>query len=636
MESVIADHNKVQQRELDIHILNAIEKYMSSNDQRDLHDGLLIELTDESSPLFIPEDNSTPSAHILMSYPGALFAESAYSVLPTQKSDDVKLVEVISFKQFEGVAALSSSAKNPVDIRQMRIPCKDTHSTKLAEAFGLQFIDANELALESLYGDEEDSDVLTLLQETISQSTNTRGILIGGYAKNVKDASTFEEVIGPISAVLKFQVPSAIPEKRSISAIKQRLFGTKEAGGPKIQDPIERYFGKRVISIETSNDESEYHDAWSKLLAAGLFTRDQNIVLSIGNATHPAEANLLSTQLALDHNLALVRLGSAKNQSEALISKCLELLSASKPAAAAATPRFPNEDGSISGRNSILSMYGDSHEIDDIRAQLAEIQKENQILTRESKFLKRSLLESAETRETEVNLLIAENKRLQNQLDEAGERHQQLEVEHSQLQAAHQDLQQSSVEDEIALQAELSSTNANCEALLAKNAGLEADLVLTRTLHSDLTANHALLNQNHNELLNRHDIAEKQVITRSAAYESEITSLKEQLEAVKTTCEGTLQTLSETQLEAQRMKQRAEEMESVVIQMNLQMVGSSEKLKKSRAKELEREIERLTQALSQQYAETQFLKSLMKTSGSKTPDSVARSTPTPKRGWAFI
>ncbi|KAI9341417.1 hypothetical protein BDR26DRAFT_860398 [Obelidium mucronatum] len=622
-----------QQRELDLCILDAIKLHMKTADQMDRYAGLLIELTDPASPLFITNDESIPSAHALLSYPGALFQESDFAVLPTQESDNVKLVEVLSFKKYNQVCQSVSSIleKELLSVHRPKLVLalgKDIHSVQLANEFGLDHINSKELGVGN-------DDMLSLLQNAIVASTNTRGILIDGFPSTVEDAIEFEKRFGPISAVLNFN--SSFVTNNSVEAIKRRLFGFVD-NVDAVEKPLIKYFGSRVIPVKgNGDDESQYQEAWAKLFAAGLFSRDQNIVLSIGNGSYPAEANLLSSQLAINHNLALVRLGSTKYQSEALVSKCLELLNTNNPNNTITTKEsnIPSQTVGEKLRTSHTPPpLSDTDELTLLRQQVSALLQENKQLSKESKYLQRALIDAKETHTAEVNVLLSENKAHQDTISNLENELTDLKNHHSALQTSHTELLRSSLEKYEAIQDKLDQVITERDGLTNQKGELETQLSETQTLFAGLTEKHDLLIATHQQLQSNHTASEDEAANRKIFYEAQIAKLKEELVVSNTNRDDAVKKMEDALFETDIHAQRQIELETIAGQLNLQLVKASEKYKKSRAKELEVELDRMEQAVASLTAETQFLKSLLGSERSST--NLERSSSSGRKMWSFL
>ncbi|KAJ3082926.1 hypothetical protein HDU99_001161 [Rhizoclosmatium hyalinum] len=301
-------------------VVGVIKAHLSLGEETDKFDGILIEIVDPSNPLL----TSTNTSHVLCSYPGTMFSPSVYAVSVATQS---KTLNVPTFSNYAAVYETTSSrlAKEMLTMHRPKIIVslgKDTHSAKLAKEFGLDHVNATTLQS----GSTDNETTLSLISKAVAASANTRGILIDGFPNSGAEAKALEEAVGPVSAVLNFN--ASFITNNSVAAIKRRLLGITDELQP-VERPVVKHFGAKVIPIQGNGDEeSAYQEAWSKLFAAGIFNRDQNIVVSIGSGSFPAEANMLSSQLAKDYNLSLVRLGEAKLQSEALVAKCLEFFQA--------------------------------------------------------------------------------------------------------------------------------------------------------------------------------------------------------------------------------------------------------------------------------------------------------------------
>ncbi|KAJ3068437.1 hypothetical protein HDU98_008379, partial [Podochytrium sp. JEL0797] len=285
------DEVEAHQRTLGLRILAAIEDHMGTVGETDSHAGVMIgavnafestyqsthtELTDPTSPLFVTtESQPQPPVHVFMSYPAALFKDSAFHVVPV--SNDTKCVEVVSFEAYDSVYETTARVleKELLAVHRPKIILvmgKDTHSAKLAEEFGLEYLNASTLALDDVddesgsVGGESTGGVVGLLHRAVQTSTNTRGIIIDGFPNTVAEATLFETMAGPVSAVLNFN--STFVTNNSVEAIKKRLFGVKQDFTP-VEKPIIKYFGDRVIPIRgvsagDTGEEQVYQEAFSK------------------------------------------------------------------------------------------------------------------------------------------------------------------------------------------------------------------------------------------------------------------------------------------------------------------------------------------------------------------------------------
>ncbi|KAJ3028836.1 UNVERIFIED_CONTAM: hypothetical protein HDU68_000799 [Siphonaria sp. JEL0065] len=605
-----------QQRELDRAILETIKTHLSSGEQLDKHAGLLIEINNPTSPLFVSETQTSHPSHVLLSYPGALFQDSAFAVLPLQEGDAAKLVEIVSFAQYETVLERVSQLleKELLSIHRPKLVLavgKDIHSKQLSETFGLDHINAKDLSAAVA---DDVTDTLSLLQKAISQSTNTRGILIDGFPATVNDATEFEKTIGPISAVLNFN--SSFVTNNSVEAIKRRLYGIVD-NVEAVQKPLIKYFGKRVIAVKGNGDDaSQYQEAWAKLFVAGLFSRDQNIVLSIGNGSHPAEANLLSTQLAMDHNLSLVRLGSSKYQTEAIISKYLGLFN-SKPTAS----QFIQ---SVNPATTNLP-------------QISSLQKENRLLTQQSNFLKRSLVQTNETHASEINVLLSDNQTQLDRIAELEKALQELTTSHKKLLSNHANHLTSSAETLATAQSKLDALTSERDALETRKSDLELQLAQTKSSHAELITTHETLQDTHTQLLNTHEESTQESAARKTEFESQIENLKQELQTAQTDRESAIKNMEDALFETDIHAQKTSEMEAAVILLNQQLIKAGEKYKKSRDKELEDQFDKSEQVIASVTAEAQFLKSLL-TSVDRSTSQLERkgSTNSSKRVWSFL
>ncbi|KAJ3347174.1 hypothetical protein HDU83_002334 [Entophlyctis luteolus] len=615
-----------------VELLAAIKAHVTSESATAERAGLMLEIVDPESPLFNSSQQQQP-VQVFLSYSGHYFRESLFAIAPSGVQDGSTLVEVLDFVDYDAVVATTTKllASELLAIHKPKIVLclgKQIHSAKLAQAFGLEYVNASELAA-SASNSENIPDVVDLLHTVVRNSQNTRGILIDGFPKNVQDAQEFEKRVDSITAVLNFN--PGFDTNNSVSAIKRRLFGGND-NLLEVPRPLAQYFGARVIPVNaTSNSEEDvFQSAWKRLFDAKIFSPDQNIVVAIcklfalflfayaktANGEYPAESNLLCSQLSTAHNLALVRLGAAQGQSEPLVVKLAktqaelaqsrerlgQLEKAVEIFSAAAQGAPPS-----SATATVATMVA---EIENLNDRISALNLENQaetleknVLRQQTEFLKNSLIFSEDQYTSETKLLLEENDKRQSQITE-------LNAQLASLQETHEKLKSHATN----LQSLLDKAIRERDGLEQRNGELEANLSQTKTLHSDLTVSHELLEKNHKELQDKHLAAELELLNRTVFYEAQVNKLKSEANSARKNKEEAIATMMEIQSQSVSMNSRIVELEVLTQTLSFQLARATEKYKKSKAKELEDEVSRLEQVVASLTAEAQFLKSLLKSS----------------------
>ncbi|KAJ3211582.1 hypothetical protein HDU82_005509 [Entophlyctis luteolus] len=601
-----------------VELLAAIKAHVTSESATAERAGLMLEIVDPESPLFNSSQQQQP-VQVFLSYSGHYFRESLFAIAPSGVQDGSTLMEVLDFVDYDAVVATTTKllASELLAIHKPKIVLclgKQIHSAKLAQAFGLEYVNASELAA-SASNSENIPDVVDLLHTVVRNSQNTRGILIDGFPKNVQDAQEFEKRVDSITAVLNFN--PGFDTNNSVSAIKRRLFGGND-NLLEVPRPLAQYFGARVIPVNaTSNSEEDvFQSAWKRLFDAKIFSPDQNIVVAISNGEYPAESNLLCSQLSTAHNLALVRLGAAQGQSEPLVVKLAktqaelaqsrerlgQLEKAVEIFSAAAQGAPPS-----SATATVATMVTEIENLNDrISALNLEIQAETlekNVLRQQTEFLKNSLIFSEDQYTSETKLLLEENDKRQSQITE-------LNAQLASLQETHEKLKSHATN----LQSLLDKAIRERDGLEQRNGELEANLSQTKTLHSDLTVSHELLEKNHKELQDKHLAAELELLNRTVFYEAQVNKLKSEANSARKNKEEAIATMMEIQSQSVSMNSRIVELEVLTQTLSFQLARATEKYKKSKAKELEDEVSRLEQVVASLTAEAQFLKSLLKSS----------------------
>ncbi|ORY44332.1 hypothetical protein BCR33DRAFT_219367 [Rhizoclosmatium globosum] len=240
---------------------------------------------------------------------------------------------------------------------------------------------------------------------------------------------------------------------------------------------------------------------------------------------------MLSSQLAKDYNLSLVRLGEAKLQSEALVAKCLEFFQAQQEQSKHITRleqqlydlmSLQQEKEEGAGIIHIFQKQQETKEVDLLRSQVESLTKETaeqaeriRLLSIESNFAKRALIDTRETHAAELQVLLDENTAHQNDFNTLINEHSDLTAQHSELQSSHSDLKEFST-----------------------------------------------------DMVQRHESAQKEIENRKFYYEGVIEKLKTDLETTTTERDAALQKMVEAQTQTAYYYQTWVEMDANVQSLN--------------------------------------------------------------------
>ncbi|KAJ3058568.1 hypothetical protein HDU98_005349, partial [Podochytrium sp. JEL0797] len=369
--------------------------------------------------------------------------------------------------------------------------------------------------------------------------------------------------------------------------------------------------------------------------------------------------------LARKHNLVITRVGIARVQADALIDKGLDLYESRREMVnrveemereveerGGVREEGVGEGGLVSAASSFFSfgksvaMVGGSgggsiaHQrlVEQLAALTLETKQQKQqlqLLTTHNKHLQRTLLESKQLHDLETDVLVSETRGLQDHIATLVGMHDELTDRHEMLKGEHEGLVWSSKEELDAVRNELGQVTTHRDELVQRKLELESELGVSQTLHTDLLQNHDALQQTHSQLLDKHDAAEKEVANRTVYYEAQVYRLKAELAGVKLERDTALQQTAEAQEESRQHAARVVELDASVQTMTLQLTRAQEKYKKSRARELEGEIERLEQVVASYTAEVQFLKSLIKVNKSGDTQSSFGKASRSGGGWLF-
>ncbi|KAJ3203293.1 hypothetical protein HDU82_006697 [Entophlyctis luteolus] len=609
-------------------LLAAIKAHMTSESAQAKYSGLMLEIVHPDSPLFKTSTHQQPPAHVFLSYSGHYFRDSKFAIAPSGVQDGSTMVEVVDFGNYDDVLAATTRllATELLTVHKPKIVfClgKQTHSAKLAHAFELEYINASDFAGITKVGKADAPGLVDLLKEAVQNSKNTRGILIDGFPRTMQDAQDFEARVEPATAVLNFN--PGFQTNNSVSAIKRRLYGGQDSV-LEVPRPLAQFFGARVIPVDVvaGSEDDVFRNACRRLADARIFERDQNIVVAVGNGKHGAEANLLCAQLSKAHNLALVRLGGALGQSEALVEalaktqaqlaqsrrrvaqldsavQAFSAANAPTATAAAASDPVASEINALNGRVSALQLEKE-----------AQMNNKND-LAQQHQFVKKALQQSEDQHAADKKLLLQEKEMWQREIAELTKQLSNLQDADKSL-AAHTAMMQSALEEAV----------RDCESLLQKNRSLDIELSKTNAIHTELSVNHETVDTDFVELQRKYFVTDSELQNRTVFFEAQIGKLKSEVVTARKNKEAAITTMMEIQNQAVSLNDKIVEMELVTQNLSYQLARAAEKYKTSKAKELEDEVSRLEQAAASLTAETRVLKSLLKPSNDRdnVPGSV--------------
>ncbi|KAJ3113686.1 hypothetical protein HK100_001908 [Physocladia obscura] len=317
--------------------------------------GIMIEANIGRSSLFSSnfEEKLKPPALVLFSYPASNFFATHHLPTPEQAKN---VLEVFKFDPFEAVyASVKSSlisegfveSGTPIMATSDRKPIifvfgapgsgKKTQCSKLITEFGVTHLRAGDLLRAevksgSLVGElcaaimKEGKLVpldiiITILKTAIFNAPRNSAILIDGFPRTLDQATEFERIIHPASAILNFACPYPVIETRLIERAKTSacdydyietvhkrfVFETESL-------PLIEWFGQRVITIDSSRDiETVYADSRTALIRGGVLgsISKMNVIFAIGDGNFKVQGHLLCSRLADEFNLTLLNFESS-------------------------------------------------------------------------------------------------------------------------------------------------------------------------------------------------------------------------------------------------------------------------------------------------------------------------------------